>query len=363
MARIQLKNVTKSWGNLQAVKPTTLDIQDKEFIVFLGPSGCGKTTTMRMIAGLEAPTTGDIIIDGNVVNDLEPRDRNVAMVFQSYALYAHLSVYENICFPLRVRGVPKKDWHDRAMAAAKMVELENLLDRLPKELSGGQRQRVALARAIVRKEPSCFLMDEPLSNLDAKLRVTMRSEIKHLQQQLQVTVIYVTHDQIEAMTLADRVALIKDGEIQQFAPPTEIYNDPETLFVAGFIGNPAMNLVKGTITDGVFQADGITVKVSDEVKQTDVTLGVRAEDLQIATQATAQITGTVYAFELLGESNMVIMTFGADRIMAKVAKDKMFETGETVYFKAPLKSYYLFDNKTEHRIRTNIPASVSKNIS
>lgn len=351
MARIQLKNVTKTWGNFQAVKPTSIDIQDKEFIVLLGPSGCGKTTTMRMIAGLEHPTSGEIVFDDTVVNDLEPRERNVAMVFQSYALYAHLSVYDNICFPMRVRGIPREQWHDRAMRAAEMVELEHLLDRLPKELSGGQRQRVALARAIVRKNPNCFLMDEPLSNLDAKLRVTMRSEIKHLQEQLQVTMIYVTHDQIEAMTLADRVALIKDGEIQQFAPPTEIYNDPETIFVAGFIGNPAMNLITGTAQNGHFESDGVRVKISPKVKQTDVTLGVRAEDLQITTKSTAHITGTVYAFEQLGDCNMIVTELGKQRLLAKVPKDTTYKSGDTVYFKADTKSYYLFDNATEHRIR------------
>ena len=352
MARIQLKSVTKAWGNFQAVKPTDMDIKDKEFIVLLGPSGCGKTTTMRMIAGLETPTSGDIIVDGEVVNDLEPRDRNVAMVFQSYALYAHLTVYENICFPMRVRGIPKSQWRERAMKAAEMVELGHLLDRYPKELSGGQRQRVALARAIVRKKPNVFLMDEPLSNLDAKLRVTMRSEIKHLQEQLQVTMIYVTHDQIEAMTLADRVALIKDGEIQQFAPPTEIYNDPETLFVAGFIGNPAMNLIKGTIDNGYFVCDGAKVKVSPKVKQTDVTLGFRAEDLELTTQASAQIYGEVYACEQLGDCNMIVMAFGSNRVMAKVSKDTIFKTGEKVYFKTGASNYYLFDNETEHRIRS-----------
>ena len=351
MARIQLKSITKTWGEFQAVKPTDMDIQDKEFIVLLGPSGCGKTTTMRMIAGLETPTSGEIVFDDKTVNDLEPRDRNVAMVFQSYALYAHLTVYENICFPLRVRGVPKNQWRERAIRAAEMVELGDLLERLPKELSGGQRQRVALARAIVRSNPSVFLMDEPLSNLDAKLRVTMRSEIKHLQEKLQVTMIYVTHDQIEAMTLADRVALIKEGEIQQFAPPTEIYNDPETLFVAGFIGNPAMNLIKGSMSKNTFVSDGIKVPLKTKTKITDVTLGVRAEDLQITTKASAHITGQVYAFEQLGDCNMVVMAFGSDRIMAKITKDKIFTTGEKVYFKANASSYYLFDNATEHRIR------------
>ena len=351
MARIQLKNVTKKWGEIVAVKPTYLDIEDEDFVVFLGPSGCGKTTTMRMIAGLETVSDGEILFDGKCVNTLEPRDRNVAMVFQSYALYAHLTVYENICFPMRVRGIPKAEWRKRALEAGKMVELENLLDRYPRELSGGQRQRVALARAIVRKKPNCFLMDEPLSNLDAKLRVTMRSEIKHLQEKLKVTMIYVTHDQIEAMTLADKVALIKNGEIQQYAPPTEIYNDPETLFVAGFIGNPAMNLIKGKMDNGAFSTDGVTVKLSKNIIETDVTLGVRAEDLELTTKAKAEISAEVYAFEQLGDCNMVIMAFGTERIMAKIPKDTIYKTGETVHFKANKDRYYLFDNATEHRIR------------
>ncbi len=351
MAHIELKKVTKKWGEIVAVKPTDLNIEDKEFIVFLGPSGCGKTTTMRMIAGLEEVTGGQIFFDGKPVNDLEPKDRNVAMVFQSYALYAHLTVYDNICFPLRVRGVPKSEWKNRAMAAAEMVELGDLLDRFPRELSGGQRQRVALARAIVRKKPNCFLMDEPLSNLDAKLRVTMRSEIKRLQEQLQVTMIYVTHDQIEAMTLADKVALIKNGEIQQFAPPTEIYNDPETLFVAGFIGNPAMNLIKGKMIDGSFVSKGVSVKLSKTIEQENVTLGVRAEDLKLTTKDKEDIVSEVYAFEQLGDCNMVVMAFGAERVMAKISKDKIFKSGDTVYFSGKESSYYLFDTQTEQRIR------------
>ena len=351
MARIELINVTKKWGDIRAVKPTCLDIKDKEFVVFLGPSGCGKTTTMRMIAGLETVTDGQIMFDGKCVNTLEPRDRNVAMVFQSYALYAHLTVYENICFPMRVRGIPKDQWKARALEAANMVELDNLLDRYPKELSGGQRQRVALARAIVRKKPQCFLMDEPLSNLDAKLRVTMRSEIKHLQEKLKVTMIYVTHDQIEAMTLADKVALIKDGEIQQYAPPTEIYNDPATLFVAGFIGNPAMNLIPGKMKNGTFISEGIKVKLTKGIKETDVTLGVRAEDLELTTKGKAEISAKVYAFEQLGDCNMTVMAFGSVRVMAKISKDIIFKTGDEIHFKANDSRYYLFDNATELRIR------------
>ncbi len=355
MANITLNKVTKAWGDFQAVKETTLNIKDQEFLVLLGPSGCGKTTTMRMIAGLETPTSGNILIDGTVVNGIPPKDRGVAMVFQSYALYAHLTVYENICFPLRVRKVPKNQWKQQALAAASMVELDNLLDRYPRELSGGQRQRVALARAIVRKSPNCFLMDEPLSNLDAKLRVSMRTEIKRLQEKLKVTTIYVTHDQIEAMTLADRVALIKEGDIQQIATPKEIYDNPATLFVAGFIGSPAMNLVKGKIENGHFVVDGIKVKIQNDmnkndVTQNDVTLGIRAEDLHITDAKNAEIQGQVYAFEQLGDCNTVILAFGQDRIVAKIPKDTYYKSGDTIYLKSPNHNYYLFDNKTEKRI-------------
>ena len=242
MAQIQLRNLTKQWGDVVGVRNFNLDIEDKEFIVLLGPSGCGKTTTMRLVAGLEEPTAGDIHLGGRRINDLEPKDRDVAMVFQNYGLYPTMTVRENIRFPLKVRKVPKEKHDEMINGAARMVELGDLLDRLPKELSGGQRQRVALARSIVRK-PTVFLMDEPLSNLDAKLRVSTRAQIKNLQHELEVTTIYVTHDQIEAMTLADRVVVMSEGEIQQLGTPTEIYDQPENTFVAGFIGSPAMNLV------------------------------------------------------------------------------------------------------------------------
>ena len=352
MARIQLKNVVKKWGNVEALKKTNIDIKDKEFLVLLGPSGCGKTTTMRMIAGLEDPTEGEIMIEEKVVNHLEPKERNISMVFQSYALYPHLTVYENICFPMKVRkSVPKNEWKERVLKAAKMVELKPLLDRYPKELSGGQRQRVALARAIVREKPSCFLMDEPLSNLDAKLRLTMRTEIKRLQETLQITTIYVTHDQIEAMTLAHRVVLLQNGKIEQIATPTEIYNDPATLFVAGFIGNPAMSLISGEIEKGIFYRDGIQVQFPKNISQKDVTLGVRSEDLKIVSEENAEIKGTVYVFERLGECNMITLAFKQERLTAKISKDKIFKTGETIFLKGLKEKYYLFDNQTKHRIR------------
>ncbi|MDD9921046.1 MAG: ABC transporter ATP-binding protein, partial [Boseongicola sp.] len=242
MAEIQLRNIGKRWGSFIGVDNFDLTIADKEFLVLLGPSGCGKTTTMRMIAGLEDATEGEIVIDGKVVNDLEPKERDVAMVFQSYALYPNKNVYENIRFPLKVRKIDPATHDERVRRASAMVELDDFLHRRPAELSGGQRQRVALARAIVR-EPNVFLMDEPLSNLDAKLRVSTRAQIKNLSHELAVTTIYVTHDQVEAMTLADRVVIMKQGVVQQIGTPVEIYDRPANTFVAGFIGNPAMNLI------------------------------------------------------------------------------------------------------------------------
>ena len=249
MAEIELNGLSKRWGDFVGVDNFNLNIANEEFLVLLGPSGCGKTTTMRMIAGLESVTSGEISIDGKVVNNLEPKDRDVAMVFQSYALYPNMTVYENIRFPLKVRKVDKELHHEKVMQASELVELNDFLHRKPAELSGGQRQRVALARAIVR-EPTVFLMDEPLSNLDAKLRVSTRAQIKNLQNKLRVTTIYVTHDQVEAMTLADRVVVMKNGKIEQIGTPDEIYNNPATGFVAGFIGAPAMNFISCKLEKG-----------------------------------------------------------------------------------------------------------------
>ena len=274
MAEIQLRNIGKRWGSFVGVKNFDLTIADREFLVLLGPSGCGKTTTMRMIAGLEDVTEGDILIDGKVVNDLEPKDRDVAMVFQSYALYPNLNVYENIRFPLKVRGVDPATHDEKVRRASAMVELDDFLHRKPAELSGGQRQRVALARAIVR-EPNVFLMDEPLSNLDAKLRVSTRAQIKNLSHELAVTTIYVTHDQIEAMTLADRVVVMKKGVVQQVGSPTEIYDHPANTFVASFIGSPAMNLMEGTGTGGTCRAKHVEIPGLD-ARDGPLTLGFRA---------------------------------------------------------------------------------------
>ncbi len=347
MAEIQLRNVGKRWGSFVGVDSFDLTVADQEFLVLLGPSGCGKTTTMRMIAGLEDVTDGQILIDGKIVNDLEPKDRDVAMVFQSYALYPNMNVYENIRFPLRVRGIDSSTHRERVLRAADMVELREFMHRKPAELSGGQRQRVALARAIVR-EPNVFLMDEPLSNLDAKLRVSTRAQIKNLSHELKVTTIYVTHDQIEAMTLADRVVVMKQGVVQQVGTPTEIYDTPENTFVAGFIGSPAMNLMEGNLSGGVFEAEGIRVEA---LKGPDgpVTLGCRAEDAHI-TDAGGQITAPVYTMEMLGDATMVTVRAGGTLVSVKAHKDYRAEIGDQVAISIPGRSCHIFDTRTGARI-------------
>ena len=351
MASIELKNVHKQWGQFTAVDDFNLTISDNEFLVLLGPSGCGKTTTMRMIAGLEDASSGDIFIDGRRVNDLEPKDRDVAMVFQSYGLYPNMNVYENIRFPLKVRKIEQASHDERIRRASAMVELDEFLHRKPAELSGGQRQRVALARAIVR-EPNVFLMDEPLSNLDAKLRVSTRAQIKHLQHELKVTTIYVTHDQIEAMTLADRVVVMNKGLIQQIGTPTEIYNKPTNLFVAGFIGNPAMNLIEGRIEKGLFSAENIMVE-GLKLKDGPATLGFRAEDAEITDKpAKAQIKAPTYAMELLGDATMVTVKAGQSLVAVKAHKEFRTEIGSDVCISVPEASCHLFDSQTGERLRS-----------
>ena len=320
MAAVTLDRVTKRWANLIGVNEFNLAIADREFLVLLGPSGCGKTTTMRMIAGLDDPSSGTISIGGRVVNKLEPKSRDVAMVFQSYGLYPNMTVYENIRFPLKVRKVAAAEHDPRVRRAAEMVELGPLLQRLPRELSGGQRQRVALARAIVR-QPAVFLMDEPLSNLDAKLRVSTRAQIKHLQHELAVTTVYVTHDQIEAMTLADRVVVMDRGVIQQVGTPTEIYDTPANVFVAGFIGSPAMNLIDGVIDGGTFLADGVRIDGLASAQSGPVILGFRAEDAALD-PASPQLRVPVYSIELLGDATMV--TFRPGGTLVSVRTDKAY---------------------------------------
>lgn len=318
MAQVRIVNVEKKYGSFVAVPNQNLTIEDGEFLVLLGPSGCGKTTTMRMIAGLEDITRGDIFVGDERVNDKPPKDRDIAMVFQNYGLYPHMTVNENMAYPLKLRGQSKAARNARVLEVAKKVELEDLLHRRPSELSGGQRQRVALGRAIVRT-PSIFLMDEPLSNLDAKLRVSMRAELKHLHHELGVTTVYVTHDQMEAMTLASRIAVMRDGRIVQLDTPKEIYSNPADLFVAGFIGSPSMNLIEGTVVSGKFQAPGISLGV-DIADRADVVLGIRPEDLEISKGA-APIEGPIYALELTGDSTLVTIRNASSIICARGPAD------------------------------------------
>ena len=333
MARIQLKNITKRWGATTAVEPMSLDIADGEFLVLLGPSGCGKTTTMRMVAGLEDPSAGEVWIGDRCVNLLEPKDRDVAMVFQSYGLYPNMTVAENIAFPLKIRGLPVAEIGPKVLKAAQQVELTDYMQRRPKELSGGQRQRVALARAIVR-QPAVFLMDEPLSNLDAKLRVTMRAHIKHLHHTLGVTTIYVTHDQIEAMTLADRVVVMSRARVQQIGTPQDIYDRPANLFVAGFIGSPPMNLLN--------QQGGAP----------DVVLGVRPEDLRVMPADTpgALFCGEVFTVELTGDSTYVTLKSGDQLVSAKQGKQFRAEVGQRLAFATEPERCHRFDAKTGLRL-------------
>ena len=347
MAEIQLKNLSKRWGSFVGVDNFDLTIADKEFLVLLGPSGCGKTTTMRMIAGLEDATEGDILVDGKRVNDLEPKDRDVAMVFQSYALYPNMNVYENIRFPLKVRGIDPKTHDEKVRRASAMVELDEFLHRKPAELSGGQRQRVALARAIVR-EPNVFLMDEPHSNLDAKLRVSTRAQIKNLSHELAVTTIYVTHDQIEAMTLADRVVVMKQGVVQQVGSPTEIYDRPANAFVASFIGNPAMNLMDGEISGGTFRAQNVEVSGLN-APDGKVTLGFRAEDAEVV-ESGGQINASIYTMELLGEATMVSVRIGGALVSVKADKNYRAEIGDMVSINVPQDHCHLFDAQTGERV-------------
>jgi multiple sugar transport system ATP-binding protein len=345
MASIHLQNIEKKYGAFVGVQNMSLEIADEEFLVLLGPSGCGKTTTMRMIAGLEMPTDGQIVIGGEVVNEIDARDRDVAMVFQGYALYPNMSIYENIRFPLRMRGIPAGEHDARIRRAADMVELGSFLDRKPGALSGGQRQRAALARAVVR-QPQVFLMDEPLSNLDAKLRQSMRVQIKHMQRQLKVTTVYVTHDQIEAMTLADRIVIMNKGAIQQVGTPDQIYSDPANTFVAGFIGSPPMNLIEGTAQNGRFTAPGVSVACPANV-QGKVTLGVRPEDCSVGGDS---VQGMVYGVEPTGDVTYLTVLAGTKKIEVKAARDYRSDIDVAIGITFDPAHLYFFD-ETGQRIR------------
>ena len=349
MASISLMKISKAWGPVIGVDAIDLEIKDKEFMVFLGPSGCGKTTTMRMIAGLEDSTGGDILIDGETVNDVDARDRDVAMVFQSYALYPNMSIYENIRFPLRMRGIPKEKHDAMVREAADIVELGDYLDRKPRALSGGQRQRAALARAVVR-HPRVFLMDEPLSNLDAKLRLTMRAQLKHIQRKLETTTVYVTHDQIEAMTLADRIAIMNKGKIQQLGTPDEVYNNPANIFVAGFIGSPPMNLIKGDIENGVFTGASTKVGGLGTQSRKGVILGVRPEDITVAEAGQGHINSALYSLEPTGDQTLVSALAGEQMVAAKGHRSFRQELDTPISLSFDTSRCYLFDAASGARI-------------
>jgi multiple sugar transport system ATP-binding protein len=350
MAGVSFRGVSKRWGAFVGVRDLDLKVEDQEFLVLLGPSGCGKTTTMRMVAGLEEPSDGEIWIGDDLVNDMSPRERDVAMVFQNYGLYPHMTVRDNIGYPLKVRGIPRDEAKRLVDVAAAKVELGAFLDRKPGQLSGGQRQRVALARSLVRT-PRVFLMDEPLSNLDAKLRVTMRAELKHLHHELRITTIYVTHDQMEAMTLATRIAVMNKGVIQQLAAPEVIYNDPANLFVAGFIGSPSMNLLHGSLVDGAFRSGSFVVPGLGGGTREGIVLGVRPEDVSVVAQGAGIVDARVYAFELTGESVLVTVTLGGRQFSARGDRHFRCEIGDHVGITFDPARTYLFDAASEARIR------------
>jgi multiple sugar transport system ATP-binding protein len=338
MASVTYDHVTKKFADTTAVNDLLLEIQDEEFMVLVGPSGCGKSTALRMLAGLEKITDGRILIGDRVVNNVAPQSRDIAMVFQSYALYPHMTVYDNLAFGLRNQKVPKKDIDRRVRRAAEILDLDPLIKRKPKQLSGGQRQRVALGRAIVR-EPAAFLMDEPLSNLDAKLRVQTRAEILKLQDSLGTTTIYVTHDQVEAMTMGDRIAVMNHGVLQQVGPPEELYRNPQNLFVAGFIGSPAMNLVPASLIDGAGGADRIA--------------GFRPEhvDLEGGRVEGYTFDARVEVVEYLGDEQLVHMTRKDTPLQAKLPVEEQVAIGQELRFTVPRHKLLLFDAETEERIR------------
>ncbi len=334
MAEVVFKDIVKSFGSFTAVHGLNLTIDEGEFVSLLGPSGCGKTTTLRMLAGLEFPTSGSISIGARVVNDVAPGERDIAMVFQSYALYPHMTVADNIAYPLKKRGVPKPERAAMVQKTAELLQLTELLRRKPRQLSGGQQQRVALGRALVR-EPKVFLLDEPLSNLDAKLRGYMRVELVELHRRLGRTMVYVTHDQLEAMTMSDRIAVMEGGRLQQFAPPNEVYREPANRFVAGFIGTPAMNLIDGTLSQegGAwrFEAPGVTLDcppLGEAAAAGPACLGVRPEDISLGE---GPIEGVVQVVEQTGHENIVVVKIDGDvRLTGRAGADHVWHAGETI---------------------------------
>ncbi|WP_274310106.1 ABC transporter ATP-binding protein [Solibacillus daqui] len=364
MAELKLENIYKIYEkDVTAVKDFNLEIKDKEFIVFVGPSGCGKSTTLRMVAGLEEISKGELIIDGKRMNDVAPKDRDIAMVFQNYALYPHMSVYDNMAFGLKLRKLPKEEIDRRVKEAAKILDLEQYLDRKPKALSGGQRQRVALGRAIVR-DARVFLMDEPLSNLDAKLRVHMRAEITKLHQRLQTTTIYVTHDQTEAMTMATRLVVMKDGIIQQVGTPKDVYERPNNVFVGGFIGSPAMNFFTGTLLDGKFTIGNVSLSIPKEKMNylrekgyvyKEITMGVRPEDFNtelsfIEGSPDSKIDVKIDVAELLGAETILYSDIEGQPFISRVDASIDVKPGEALTMAINMDKAHFFDKETENRI-------------
>src|SRR6266581_5477613 len=363
MGQVVLKGINKFYESVHAVKDFNLQIRDKEFVVFVGPSGCGKTTTLRMIAGLEAISSGDISIDGNVINELAPMDRDIAMVFQNYALYPHMSVYDNMAFGLKMRKFGRPEIETRVREAADILGIGELLMRKPRQLSGGQRQRVALGRAIVR-HPRVFLFDEPLSNLDAKLRVQMRVELKKLHERLGTTAIYVTHDQVEAMTLGDRVGVMRDGSVQQVGDPLELYNQPANRFVAGFIGSPAMNFASVRIAaeNGSLWAAGEGIRLQIPAAMTNrlgaqagktVTFGIRPEDLRVANgsdPAEMSIEAVVEVIERLGSEILLDVAVGTGSMVAAVEPTVGAKVHEHLRLAVNPNRLHFFDNESEAAI-------------
>jgi multiple sugar transport system ATP-binding protein len=347
--RVRLANIHKSFGQVEVVKGLDLEVEDGEFLVLLGASGSGKTTALRMIAGLESVTSGRVLIGDRDVTDVLPKYRDVAMVFQSYALYPHMTVFANIAYPLTVRKRSKAEIEASVRDVARQVQLDTLLDRYPRQLSGGQRQRVALARAMIRR-PAAFLMDEPLSNLDAKLRGYMRAELKHMQHQLGITTIYVTHDQIEAMTLAHRVALLEKGALQQLDTPANIYNAPANLFVAGFIGSPPMNFLDGMLVDGRFSFPAGSFATPSRASHRAAVAGVRPEDCRVTEPANGKIVGEVYTTELMGDHILVTCQVGGATMTVKAEKTFNRGDGEAVGVDFADVAVHLFDKTCGDRI-------------